>query len=148
MLAVIDTNIWVSAMLRPSGYASELIEALADHQFIALTSNSLLEELRDVIQRPRLSERFGLTEETRSRVLSILYDRSIRIPDPVVTAVGRDPKDDVFLAVAVAGGADALVTRDDDLKRDPAVLAYAAVAGVRIMTIQQCLDALAEERSS
>ncbi len=142
VLAVVDTNVWISAMLRPGGFASRVVDALADHQFVALTSDALMAELHDVVQRPRLVSRFGLTTHATNLVLDIINERSIRIPDPPTVKVGRDPKDDIFLAVAIAGRANVIVTRDDDLKADPAVLAFAAQTQVRILSVQHFLDAI------
>ena len=145
MLAVVDTNVWISAMLRPGGFAAKVVDALADHQFVALTSQTLDAELRNVAQRPRLVSRFGLTIKATNLVLDVINDRSIRIADPPLLRVGRDPMDDIFLAVAAAGHADAIVTRDDDLKGDRAVLEFADATGFQILTIQQFLDLLATQ---
>lgn len=51
----------------------------------------------------------------------------------VVATVGtrfgcRDPKDDAILEVATTAQAPYVVTRDDDLKRDPELLFLAALA--------------------
>lgn len=58
---------------------------------------------------------------------------------PSVERVSRDPRDDIFIAVAAASKADCLVSRDDDLKRDPAVLAYLDPLGVRVLSVREFL---------
>ena len=56
----------------------------------------------------------------------------------------RDPRDDMFIETAVAGRADVLVSRDDDLKRAPEVATILAEHGIRVLSVQQFLDLLDE----
>lgn len=48
----------------------------------------------------------------------------------------------MVLETAIRGGAQCLVTRDDDLKRDQELIAQMQVMGIQIMTVQQFLDIL------
>jgi predicted nucleic acid-binding protein len=49
-------------------------------------------------------------------------------------AACRDPQDDKFLALALSGGAQAIVSSDDDL------LSMGQFRGVRILTPREFLD--------
>lgn len=51
----------------------------------------------------------------------------------------------MVIETAVNGHADLLVSRDDDLKRAPEVAATLAQHGIRVVSVQRFLDALAEE---
>jgi len=54
----------------------------------------------------------------------------------------RDPKDDMVIETAINGHADALVSRDDDLKRAPEVVSLLAERGIRVLSVQRFLDAV------
>ncbi len=54
MRAVIDTNVWVSALLNPSGHPAQLLDAFRKNSFTLVISRPLLEELARVLTRPRL----------------------------------------------------------------------------------------------
>lgn len=57
----------------------------------------------------------------------------------------RDPHDNMFLETAIKGGAEYLVTRDDDLKRDPELLQKMAEFGIQVVSVQRFLNQLGAE---
>ena len=59
--AVIDTNIWVSALLNPTGYPARLRKAFEQGIFAVIVSEPLLEEIADVLSRPRIRDKYGIT---------------------------------------------------------------------------------------
>lgn len=65
------------------------------------------------------------------------------IDDPPVVPITRDPKDDIFVALAIHSGAEYLVTRDDDLKRDPHVVEHLAAAGCEVISVRAFIEKLA-----
>jgi putative PIN family toxin of toxin-antitoxin system len=85
---------------------------------------------------------FGLTAARLERLIELLEQASVFLPEPSPITICRDPRDDVFIAAAVAAGADFLVSRDDDLKADPAVSDYLADSGVTVLTVRRFLSAL------
>lgn len=52
--AGVDANVWVSAFLTPQGFPARLIEAGRSGRFAVVTSLPLLEELLEVLRRPRI----------------------------------------------------------------------------------------------
>lgn len=60
--AIIDTNVWVSALLNPVGYLAAVVRHWNARRFTALISRVLFEELVDVLHRPRIRSRYPLTE--------------------------------------------------------------------------------------
>lgn len=115
MRAVIDTNILVRALIKPTGTVGPVLQRLRQGDYTLLYGMPLLEELVDVLNRPRLRDKYRLTEVDIRTVASLILLRGEEVkPIEPVTAC-RDPKDDKFLAVAVAGQADALVSGDEDL---------------------------------
>ncbi len=58
----------------------------------------------------------------------------------------RDPKDDVYIALAIAAGAEYLVTRDDDLKDDVSIREHLAGHGCGVVTIREFVALLEDEQ--
>lgn len=110
--AVIDTNIWISALLSGSN-ALALVDALDRNKFSLISSDELLDELERVVARRKFAE---LMSKKRSQdILHLINEKALIVELSEVLSVSRDPKDDIFLACALAGHADYLVTGDDDL---------------------------------
>ena len=111
-LWVVDTNALVSRLLAPNGVAARAVDkALASG--VLLMSESTLAELVDVIYRPKFDPYLDANERQRFIALLGGVSRMVQVAHPV--KVCRDPKDDKFLDVALAGGARAIVTGDQDL---------------------------------
>jgi putative PIN family toxin of toxin-antitoxin system len=143
MRAVIDTSVWVSAILIPSGPPAMALNALVNNQFSLVTSDPLLAELAEVMTRPRLVQRYNLTPEKTHAVLLVLQDGELTAVTGSVR-VCRDPDDDMVIETAINGHADVLVSRDDDLKRSPEVAATLNKHGIQVLSVRRFLDALAE----
>jgi hypothetical protein len=74
----------------------------------------LIEELTDVLARPKFAPLVG--EVDRARFLSAVVAVSHSVGDPAkIAALSRDPDDDYLLALAVEHRADWIVTGDRDL---------------------------------
>lgn len=54
VVVVIDTNVWVSAFLNPEGFPARLIQAGKAGTFSIASSLPLLDELQEVLLRPRI----------------------------------------------------------------------------------------------
>lgn len=137
MRAVVDTNVWISALLNPAGYPARVLTALQDGRFTFVASVPTLEELLRVMLRPRIARRYPLGPEEAFRLLTLTRERA----DELASVTGavrlcRDPRDDMFIETAINGRADVLVSRDDDLKRAPEVAAHLGERGIRVVTVQ------------
>ena len=109
---VFDTNALVSRLLLPDSVPAQAVrKGLASGDL--LVSDATLGELATVLARPKFDRYLGPGD--RRSVLGLLgrVARRVEIVRPVTAC--RDPRDDMFLAVAVNGRADALVTGDADL---------------------------------
>jgi putative PIN family toxin of toxin-antitoxin system len=116
MRAVIDTNILLRAMLKPGGSVGPVLDSLREGRFVMLYSEATLNELIDVLGRPRMVHRYGITA-TDADALCALVTRQGELVQPNRTIKAcRDPKDNKFLEVAVTGKADVIVTGDEDLE--------------------------------
>jgi putative PIN family toxin of toxin-antitoxin system len=115
MRAVVDTNILVRAVIKPSGTVGPVLLRLRHGDYTLLYAQSLLEELIDVLNRPRIREKYRLTGQDIQTVVSLILLRGEAVaPKERITAC-RDPKDDKFLEMAVSGRADVIVSGDQDL---------------------------------
>jgi uncharacterized protein len=109
---VVDTNVLVSRLLAPRGVAAQAVDQ-ALQTGVLLVSDATLEELAEVLARPRFDP--YLSKQDRQRFFSLLSGVSRRIPINQRVQACRDPKDDKFLDVALCGLAQGIVTGDKDL---------------------------------
>jgi len=116
--AVVDTNVWVSAVLSSAGPPAAVRAALERRRFTLVTSEPLLAEIAEVLARPRFGERYGVTAADASELVALLREQAELVQVTGAMQLCRDPDDDIVIETARNGRADALVTRDDDLKSD------------------------------
>ena len=112
--AVIDTNVVVSAFVFRTGRLAWLREAIVGQSVTPIVSDETLSELVRVLAYPKLS----LTTELREAILLHYMEHAEAVKQPRTRASlpkCRDPHDEMFLRLAYAAKADALVTGDDDL---------------------------------
>ncbi len=135
MRLVLDTNVLVSAVLTPTGTPRRCLE-VSFRRGVLLLSDATWSELVEVLYRPRLQRYLAAGE--RDGILNRVEARSERVSTGEQIETCRDPKDDKFLDVAVAGQADAIVSGDDDL------LVLHPFRGVPILTPAAFLNAVAD----
>jgi putative PIN family toxin of toxin-antitoxin system len=115
MRAVVDVNILVRALIKPDGSVGPVLQRLRDAAFTLLYSEPILEELLDVLSRPRIRAKYQLEEDDIETVLLLVLLRGEPVvPSRRVTSC-RNPLDNKFLEVAMAGKADVIVSGDQDL---------------------------------
>jgi putative PIN family toxin of toxin-antitoxin system len=114
MRAVIDTNILVRALIMPHGSMGPILLRLCRGDYTLLYGQSMLEELIDVLNRPRI-KKYGITDDDIQTVvcLILLRGEAVTLEKSIITC--RNPKDDKFLEAAVTGKADVIVNGDQDL---------------------------------
>jgi putative PIN family toxin of toxin-antitoxin system len=134
--ATIDTNVFIRYLIRPSFAVKNLIETFwltGVIQFVV--APELIEELTDVLQRKSI-QRLVYADDGQA-LLDALMQQAEILPAignaPVYT---RDAKDDKFVACAIAGQADFLITFDEYL------LVLRQVGVTRVVTPQQLLAEL------
>ncbi len=129
MRVVLDTNIIVSRYLSPTGPAAQILSLWRAGVFDLLVSEPILEELEEVLLRPILRARHGLTKNHVKRAVANTRRFAVLVhPTEDLAVVADDPDDDMFLECAVAGGADLVVSRD------PHLLAIRQFRSVRILS--------------
>jgi putative PIN family toxin of toxin-antitoxin system len=103
---VIDTNILVSAALKPEGLQRTVLLLAIKKPAILYVSEPILAEYREVLARPELQIRKGL----RQQLLQLVRTRSHSVKPLRALFVTEDPDDNKFLECADAARADYLVT--------------------------------------
>jgi len=103
---VLDTNIIVSAVLKPDGLQRTVLLLAMTRPARLFVSASILSEYRMVLSRPELKIRKGL----RQQFLQLIEDRGHMVSPTRQIRVTRDPDDNIFLECADAARADFLVT--------------------------------------
>ena len=119
---VVDPGVPIAAVISKSGAPAELLERWRDGEFDLVVSPNLLDELEDVLLRPKFST-FASADDVRAYV-EALEAGGIGFDDPVdPSAVTSDPGDDYLVALALVAGADAIVSGDRHLTElaDPPV---------------------------
>ena len=148
LVALLDTNVWVSAFLKPSGPPGQVAAAWSRNQFNALTSTSQLTELAEVLIRPRLTRRFKYTHSDAASFIRLIAARAEVVETEGALQVCRDPDDDEILEAAILGKAQYLVTRDDDLKRDLDLIKMARRNRVRVVSVRKFLRRLSARKKA
>lgn len=109
--AVLDTNVFVSGLINPEGFPAAILTALRAGRFVLVSSPAVNEEIMAVLSRPRIRDRYGLSDRIFDIAFILWEIAELVINLPEVRVCG-DPDDDKFLATAVGGKADFLVTGD------------------------------------
>lgn len=112
---VVDTNVLVSAVILPTSRVAAILLYLQRGEFAPLYCAETLEELAGVLNRPRIRVKYHLSDADIRAVLDLILLRGHYIEPVERVTICRDPKDDIFLEVALAGKADRIVSGDDDL---------------------------------
>jgi len=103
---VLDTNIVVSAALKPGGLQRTVLLLAITKPARLYVSPPILLEYRTVLARPELGLRKGL----RLQLLQLIKNRAHLVSPSRSLQITIDPGDDIFLECSDAARADYLVT--------------------------------------
>jgi putative PIN family toxin of toxin-antitoxin system len=109
---VVDTSVVVSALLLPRSVPRQAFD-LASTRGKLLVSDATVAELDEVLRRPKFNR--YVTEKIRLEFLSALVQAAEQVEVTEVITACRDPKDDMFLELAISGKASHILSGDDDL---------------------------------
>ena len=141
-VVLVDTNVWVSAFINPSGFPARLHRAWLANRFQVVVSLPLLDELSDVLTRPRITRKYPIHAADVEEFLQLLIHRSqIVVPTGSVREC-RDPDDNLILETAILGQAQYAVSRDDDIKRDLDLIKHLQEHTIAVLSVQQFLTKL------
>lgn len=111
---VLDPGVLVSALITPTGAPARLLLEVRDGGLELVVSSLLLEELQQVLERPKL--RRYVDVDTARDYVDLLRREGLRVPDPGDPPPLRssDPDDDYLIALAYSQNA-VLVSGESDL---------------------------------
>jgi putative PIN family toxin of toxin-antitoxin system len=128
---VLDTNVLVSAALRNGSLPHRaLLKARVESRLLA--SEETLAEFGEVLLRDKFDH--AIDRALREELIREYSRLCTLVPIPRPIRACRDPKDDKFLAVAVHGRAEAIITGDRDL------LDLNPFMGIAILTSAEYLE--------
>ena len=132
---VLDTVVFVRALINPHSRSGRILSEYSN-RFTLLVSKPTVQELLEVLQRPELKRKFKSLGRVNIRQVidQVTQAQLVEIGDG--PSVVRDPKDDIFVATAVAGQADCIVSEDHDL------LDLKTVSGIPIIDTEDFLARL------
>ncbi len=114
--AVVDTNVIISGTILSCGNPFEVLEAWRRRKFALLISREIIAEVEAVLRRPKLFQKYRLTEDQLAGLFASFDEEAMVVPPvPIDPPAGIESADLKFLACAESGSADYLVTGDQAL---------------------------------
>jgi uncharacterized protein len=127
MRVVLDTNILLSALISPHGVPDTIYRAWRAGRFEVVTSRMQLDEMRRASRYPKLQ---AILQPAKVGVMIHNLQRAEVLEHLTMDVEANDPNDSFLLAMALAGDADYLVTRD----RRAGLLQLGHIERTRIVT--------------
>lgn len=114
---VFDCMVFIQAAANRTGPAGACLDRADGGPVELCVSDETIQELEDVVNRRSVWRKFRTLTPSRVDEFLLRVQRiAVRIdPVPEVVALARDPKDAKYLNLAVAAGAELVVSRDNDL---------------------------------
>lgn len=138
---VIDTNVWVSSLLNPTGYPAQLRRKWEEGKFKLVISDPLMDEFIDVLNRPRIRDKYGIKQDTILELFLLIAQRADHVSVSGGISVCRDEDDNLMIETAIKGEAAYLVTRDDDVKTDANVVSFLKGHHITVLSVSEFLKA-------
>jgi len=126
MRIVVDTNVLISALLSANKSPGKIVALWRAGELELVVSPEMIAEVRRVLGYEKIRKR--VPSEQAQRFLKLLETGATLVtPCEEVSVVQNDPDDDKFLALAIASGAEHIVSGDKHL------LSIGAYQGVKIL---------------
>lgn len=116
LVAVIDTNLFISGLFGQNTVTAELQELWIRQAFQLGTSLEIMKEVNRVLQYPKIKKRLIDDDETIRRFFRLVFRKAVVARDEFQTdRIVDDPTDNKFLACALDIKADYIVSGDNHL---------------------------------
>ena len=109
--AIIDTNIWISALMK-STLTRPIIEAFIAGKFTPVVSPELIKELNDTLNEPEVVKL--INKEEAQELIELITEKSRKIRPARKVKVCRDSGDDFLIALVIESKTP-LISLDKDL---------------------------------
>ena len=135
LVAVLDTNVVIAALLWNGPPSSLLTRATERQDLVLVTSPTLLAELTDILALPKFWNRLADAATSVEELVVAYRDATVLVtPREVPRVVADDVDDDHVIAAAVAARAHCIVTGDRTH-----LLPLGAHGAIAIISPRQCL---------
>lgn len=116
MRIVLDTNVLISSLFKKESTSAQILDLWRQEAVELLVSVEGLAEIERVLTYPKVRKRLVYSDDEVQDFLDLLRRASIVIhPDPIMPVVEADPDDDKFVALALTGHAQYLISGDAHL---------------------------------
>ncbi|MBI4676371.1 MAG: putative toxin-antitoxin system toxin component, PIN family [Elusimicrobia bacterium] len=117
MRAVLDCNVYASALINPDGPSGLILDSLIAGGFECVLTPAIIEETRRTLSYPKVRSRVARTDEEIVSLLAALSVLSLWVEDVQGgdVIVAQDPDDDVYVRAAFEAAADMIVSGDAHL---------------------------------
>ena len=114
---VFDCMIYLQASASQSGPAAALLRLVESNALSLFVSHEILDEVRDVLSRPKLRKMNPeITNERADAFIIRVSDKASVVDEvPAHFSYGRDAKDEKYINLAIEVQAHYIVSRDQDL---------------------------------
>ncbi|MGH2617460.1 MAG: putative toxin-antitoxin system toxin component, PIN family, partial [Thermomicrobiales bacterium] len=130
----------VRSVINPIGWCG-IVVLERRNRFQPVVSPAIVTEYLTVLQRPVIVRKYGRPTPEVLRSVLDLVGSGIMVRPTEVPLVCRDPNDDKFLAAAVTGNAEYIISEDRDL------LDLGRYEGIVILSARAFLGILDQEES-
>ena len=128
MRVIVDTNVLVSATIT-NGKPEAVIDFIANNEeWDWIVQEAILDEYKDVLNRPKLK----LSDAVKQKYLSMVERVTTKIEVEEKVNFPRDRKDEKFLACAIDGDVDFLITGDRDFEEMQTLLPKTIIVSVAV----------------
>ena len=138
MRLVFDCNVLISALLFDTSLPGVALLRVKSISSTLLISNPVLAELIEVMMRKKF-DRY-VSKEVRQSFLEEIKSLSTTVEISEHVKLCRDPKDDMYLELALFGKADCIITGDPDL------LVLHPFENIPIITPKEFLDSISSRK--
>ncbi len=134
---VLDTNLFISALLKPDSNPDKILNLVREEKVLLLISDDICDEISRVLFYPKIRKRLVASDEELLNFVRLF--RTVAISTPGVLTIpplAADPDDTKYLICAVEGRADFIVSGDHHLAD------LVIFQGIRIVTAAEFLQTL------
>jgi uncharacterized protein len=111
MIVVVDTNVFITSVMSPNGASRQITGLCLQGRMKPLMGNALFSEYEDVCSRDELFDERLISREDRSTLLDAFFASCTWVPIYFLWRPNlRDEADNHVMELAIAGGAEMIVT--------------------------------------
>jgi putative PIN family toxin of toxin-antitoxin system len=113
MKVVLDTNIFISAMISSQGNPAKILEKWRNKEIEVVVSSAIIAEIERVTNYEKLQKKYRHIQEEREGLIDDLRGFAAVVePQETLSVVQADESDNRYIECAVESGASYIVTGD------------------------------------